>query len=111
MPSSDLVVGVMQIPNSVRELSADSPFCLQILYYTNDQLYKNGPQADRLSLLYDPPTLGSASIQLSKVRASDAGTYTCQVNNPPDFSGSGFGLIHFTVLSKHHFNIHEYERL
>ncbi|XP_062995575.1 V-set and immunoglobulin domain-containing protein 2 [Elgaria multicarinata webbii] len=70
----------------------------QILYFTNNVLYKPGSQAKRLSLLHDPPTSGDASMRLSEVRASDAGTYSCEVNNPPDFDGSGFGLIQFTVL-------------
>uniref|UniRef100_A0A452I5M2 Ig-like domain-containing protein n=1 Tax=Gopherus agassizii TaxID=38772 RepID=A0A452I5M2_9SAUR len=71
---------------------------LQILYFTNDKLYKPGSQAERLSLLHDPPTMGDATLQLANVRASDNGTYICVVNNPPDFYGSGSGLIHFTVL-------------
>ncbi|XP_061449364.1 V-set and immunoglobulin domain-containing protein 2 [Rhineura floridana] len=70
----------------------------QILYFTNNALYKPGSQSERLSLLQDPPTLGDASIRLADVRASDAGTYICQVNNPPDFDGTGAGLIQFTVL-------------
>uniref|UniRef100_A0A674IJM9 V-set and immunoglobulin domain containing 2 n=1 Tax=Terrapene triunguis TaxID=2587831 RepID=A0A674IJM9_9SAUR len=70
----------------------------QILYFTNDKLYKPGSQAERLSLLDDPPTTGDATLQLANIRASDNGTYICEVNNPPDFYGSGSGLIHFTVL-------------
>uniref|UniRef100_A0A7M4FQE0 V-set and immunoglobulin domain containing 2 n=1 Tax=Crocodylus porosus TaxID=8502 RepID=A0A7M4FQE0_CROPO len=71
---------------------------LQILYFTNNMLYKPGSQASRLSLLQSPPTTGDATIRLDNVRTSDAGTYICEVNNPPDFYGSGSGLIHFTVL-------------
>uniref|UniRef100_A0A7M4DX22 V-set and immunoglobulin domain containing 2 n=1 Tax=Crocodylus porosus TaxID=8502 RepID=A0A7M4DX22_CROPO len=71
-----------------------------ILYFTNNMLYKPGSQASRLSLLQSPPTTGDATIRLDNVRTSDAGTYICEVNNPPDFYGSGSGLIHFTVLSK-----------
>ncbi|XP_042327693.1 V-set and immunoglobulin domain-containing protein 2 [Sceloporus undulatus] len=70
----------------------------QILYFTNNVLYKPGSQSERLSLLHDPPTLGDASIRLENVRASDAGTYICEVNNPPDFYGTSSGLIHFIVL-------------
>ncbi|KAG8141451.1 hypothetical protein E2320_007073 [Naja naja] len=55
-------------------------------------------QADRLSLLHKPPTLGDASIQLNNIRASDAGTYICEVNNPPDFDGTGTGLVNLVVL-------------
>ncbi|XP_034995594.2 V-set and immunoglobulin domain-containing protein 2 [Zootoca vivipara] len=70
----------------------------QILYFTNNKLYKPGSQSERLSLLQDPPTLGDASIQLTDLHASDAGTYICEVNNPPDFYGTSVGLIQLTVL-------------
>lgn len=62
--------------------------------------YTLGSQASRLSLVQNPPTMGDATIRLDNVRPSDAGTYICEVNSPPDFYGSGSGLIHFTVLSK-----------
>ncbi|XP_063167061.1 V-set and immunoglobulin domain-containing protein 2 [Candoia aspera] len=70
----------------------------QILYFSNNMLYKPGVQAERLSLLHAPPTLGDASIRLNNLRASDAGTYVCEVNNPPDFSGTGSGLVSLIVL-------------
>ncbi|KAH0623228.1 hypothetical protein JD844_031305 [Phrynosoma platyrhinos] len=70
----------------------------QILYFTNNVLYKPGSQSERLSLLHDPPTLGDASIRLDNVCASDAGTYICEVNNPPDFYGTSSGIIQFIVL-------------
>uniref|UniRef100_A0A8C8RTR4 V-set and immunoglobulin domain containing 2 n=1 Tax=Pelusios castaneus TaxID=367368 RepID=A0A8C8RTR4_9SAUR len=69
-----------------------------ILYFANDKLYKPTSQADRLSLLHDPPTMGDATLQLSNIRASDNGTYVCEVNNPPDFYGSGSGIIYLLVL-------------
>ncbi|XP_054854007.1 V-set and immunoglobulin domain-containing protein 2 [Eublepharis macularius] len=78
--------------------SASPDNAKQILYFTNSQLYKPGSQAERLSLLKDLPTLGDASLRLDNVRASDAGIYLCEVNNPPDFYGTGYGLIHFVVL-------------
>ncbi|XP_032084719.1 V-set and immunoglobulin domain-containing protein 2 isoform X2 [Thamnophis elegans] len=70
----------------------------QILYFANNMLYKPSAQADRLSLLHEPPTLGDASIRLNNIRASDAGTYICEVNNPPDFDGTGTGLVSLVVL-------------
>ncbi|XP_015284875.1 PREDICTED: V-set and immunoglobulin domain-containing protein 2-like [Gekko japonicus] len=70
----------------------------QMLYFTNNKLYKPGSQAERLSLLHDPPTLGDASLRLVNVRKSDAGTYFCEVNDPPDFYGTGSGHINFVVL-------------
>ncbi|XP_044293333.1 V-set and immunoglobulin domain-containing protein 2 [Varanus komodoensis] len=70
----------------------------QILYFTSNTLYKPGAQAKRLHLLQDPPTLGIATIQLTDLRSSDAGIYTCEVNNPPDFYGTSFGQIELIVL-------------
>uniref|UniRef100_UPI003BB9867D V-set and immunoglobulin domain-containing protein 2 n=1 Tax=Pogona vitticeps TaxID=103695 RepID=UPI003BB9867D len=70
----------------------------QILYFANNVLYKPGSQSERLNLVHDPPTLGDASIQLSNIHTSDAGSYICEVNNPPDFYGTSSGLVQFTVL-------------
>ncbi|KAM6431813.1 V-set and immunoglobulin domain-containing protein 2 [Liasis olivaceus] len=70
----------------------------QILYFSNNKLYKPGTQAERLSLVQYPPRLGDASIWLNNIRASDAGAYICEVNNPPDFYGTGSGTVHLTVL-------------
>ncbi|KAM8927625.1 V-set and immunoglobulin domain-containing protein 2 [Pelodytes ibericus] len=70
----------------------------QIYYYFNGVSYKPGSQSDRLSISQSPPTQGTASILLSDIRASDNGSYVCQVNNPPDFSGTGSGIVKLTVL-------------
>ncbi|XP_048369048.1 V-set and immunoglobulin domain-containing protein 2 [Sphaerodactylus townsendi] len=78
--------------------SASTDKAKQILYFTNNVLYKPGSQSERLSLLHDPPTWGDASIRLDNVRASDAGIYSCEVNDPPDFYGTGIGYIHLVVL-------------
>ncbi|XP_062817311.1 V-set and immunoglobulin domain-containing protein 2 [Anolis carolinensis] len=69
-----------------------------MVFFTNNVLYKPGSQSERISLIQDPPTLGDASILLKNIRASDAGTYICDVNNPPDFYGTSSGLIQLTVL-------------
>ncbi|XP_002708785.2 V-set and immunoglobulin domain-containing protein 2 [Oryctolagus cuniculus] len=69
-----------------------------ILYFTSGHLYPTGSKAERASLLQNPPTGGVATLKLTKVRASDTGTYLCQVNNPPDFYTNGLGLINLTVL-------------
>ncbi|KAI4553106.1 hypothetical protein MJT46_016400 [Ovis ammon polii x Ovis aries] len=69
-----------------------------ILYFTNGQLYPTGSKAERASLLQNPPTGGVATLKLTDVRPSDAGTYLCHVNNPPDFYTNGLGLINLTVL-------------
>ncbi|XP_066495784.1 V-set and immunoglobulin domain-containing protein 2 [Tiliqua scincoides] len=70
----------------------------QMLYFLDSVLYKPGSQEKRLSLLQDPPTRGDASIRLDDLHASDAGTYICEVNNPPDFYGTSIGVIHLVVL-------------
>ncbi|XP_030077137.1 V-set and immunoglobulin domain-containing protein 2 isoform X2 [Microcaecilia unicolor] len=70
----------------------------QIFYYANGEIYKPGSQSERLSSLQNPPTKGSATLQLSELQVTDAGFYTCEVNNPPDFSGIGYGLVNLTVL-------------
>ncbi|KAJ7305078.1 hypothetical protein JRQ81_010896 [Phrynocephalus forsythii] len=78
--------------------SSSPHFVLAILYFANNVLYKPGSQSERLNLIHDPPTLGDASIQLSNLRTSDAGSYICEVNNPPDFYGTSSGLVQLTVL-------------
>lgn len=72
----------------------------QILYFTSGHLYPTGSKAKRASLLQNPPTAGVATLKLTDVRPSDTGTYLCHVNNPPDFSTNGLGLINLTVLGK-----------
>ncbi|XP_023558487.1 V-set and immunoglobulin domain-containing protein 1 [Octodon degus] len=43
---------------------------------------------------------GNASITISHIQPADSGIYTCDVNNPPDFSGQNQGVINVTVLVK-----------
>ncbi|CAN2388128.1 Immunoglobulin V-set domain [Pristimantis euphronides] len=70
----------------------------QIYYFSDGTTNKPGSQADRLTAVQNPPTSGVASIQLTNIGWSDNGTYSCEVNNPPDFSGSGYGNIDLSVL-------------
>ncbi|XP_072012723.1 V-set and immunoglobulin domain-containing protein 2 [Engystomops pustulosus] len=70
----------------------------QIYYYSDGTTYKPGSQADRLTAVHSSPTSGAASIKLADLIGSDNGTYACEVNNPPDFSGSGSGIIQLSVL-------------
>ncbi|XP_056399407.1 V-set and immunoglobulin domain-containing protein 2 isoform X1 [Hyla sarda] len=70
----------------------------QIYYYSDGTTYKPGSQADRLTAVHHTPTSGAASIQLTDISSLDNGTYVCEVNNPPDFSGSGSGIIQLSVL-------------
>ncbi|XP_077105627.1 V-set and immunoglobulin domain-containing protein 2 isoform X2 [Ranitomeya variabilis] len=70
----------------------------QIYYFSDGTMYKPGSQADRLSTVQNPPTSGVASIQLTNIAWLDNGSYICEVNNPPDFSGTGAGVIQLSVL-------------
>ncbi|XP_056399408.1 V-set and immunoglobulin domain-containing protein 2 isoform X2 [Hyla sarda] len=72
----------------------------QIYYYSDGTTYKPGSQADRLTAVHHTPTSGAASIQLTDISSLDNGTYVCEVNNPPDFSGSGSGIIQLSVLDE-----------
>ncbi|KAG8568209.1 hypothetical protein GDO81_013921 [Engystomops pustulosus] len=57
-----------------------------------------GGAALRIGATGGSPTSGAASIKLADLIGSDNGTYACEVNNPPDFSGSGSGIIQLSVL-------------
>ncbi|XP_073459324.1 V-set and immunoglobulin domain-containing protein 2 isoform X2 [Aquarana catesbeiana] len=70
----------------------------QIYYYSGGSTYKPGSQADRLSSVQKQPSSGVASIQLNNIAWSDNGSYICEVNNPPDFSGTGSGIVQLSVL-------------
>ncbi|KAM5132010.1 V-set and immunoglobulin domain-containing protein 2 [Mantella aurantiaca] len=70
----------------------------QIYYYSGQRSYKPGSQADRLSIVQNQPTSGVASIHLNNIAWSDNGSYVCEVNNPPDFSGTGTGIVQLSVL-------------
>ncbi|KAG9482411.1 hypothetical protein GDO78_011218, partial [Eleutherodactylus coqui] len=70
----------------------------QQIYYYDGKAYKPGSQADRLTIVHNPPTSGIASIQLTNIAGLDNGTYICEVNNPPDFDGSGSGIVQLSVL-------------
>uniref|UniRef100_A0AAY4ANA3 Ig-like domain-containing protein n=1 Tax=Denticeps clupeoides TaxID=299321 RepID=A0AAY4ANA3_9TELE len=69
----------------------------QVLYY-NGKVYWVNSLGGRVSLVQNPPVKGTASLQIYDVRPSDTGLYICEVTNPGDWSGSGQGLINFTVL-------------
>ncbi|XP_068098243.1 V-set and immunoglobulin domain-containing protein 2-like [Hyperolius riggenbachi] len=71
---------------------------MEEIYYYSGSSYKPGSQADRLNVVQSPPTSGIASIQLSNIAWSDNGSYVCEVNNPPDFSGTGSGVVQLMVL-------------
>ncbi|XP_041425136.1 V-set and immunoglobulin domain-containing protein 2 [Xenopus laevis] len=69
----------------------------QIYYYSDGKMYKPGSQSERLSISVTPPVTGIASIHLNNIISADTGSYVCQVNNPPDFSGTGSGIVKLIV--------------
>uniref|UniRef100_UPI00398F5D92 V-set and immunoglobulin domain-containing protein 2-like n=1 Tax=Pristiophorus japonicus TaxID=55135 RepID=UPI00398F5D92 len=69
----------------------------KILYYTDGNTYKLGPQANRIQLIDQRPTSGVASIKITSTKSSDTGRYTCDINNPPDLSGSSEAFVNLIV--------------
>ncbi|XP_048417908.1 V-set and immunoglobulin domain-containing protein 2-like isoform X2 [Stegostoma tigrinum] len=69
----------------------------KILYYTDGKTYRLGPQANRIKLVDQNPTNGIASIRIENTRPSDTGTYSCDINNPPDFTGTSEAFVNLIV--------------
>ncbi|XP_067827148.1 V-set and immunoglobulin domain-containing protein 2-like [Heptranchias perlo] len=69
----------------------------KILYYIDGSSYKPGPQANRIHLIDPHPTNGDASIEIESTKASDTGRYSCDINNPPDFTGPSEAFINLIV--------------
>ncbi|XP_072885840.1 V-set and immunoglobulin domain-containing protein 2-like [Hemitrygon akajei] len=69
----------------------------KILYYTAGETYKLGPQAKRIRLVDQEPTTGDASIIIENTKSSDTGRYSCDINNPPDFTGISEAFVNLIV--------------
>ncbi|XP_043532772.1 V-set and immunoglobulin domain-containing protein 2-like [Chiloscyllium plagiosum] len=69
----------------------------KILYYTDGKTYTLGPQANRIKLIDQNPTNGVASIRIENTKPSDTGTYSCDINNPPDFTGTSEAFVNLIV--------------
>ncbi|XP_060688316.1 V-set and immunoglobulin domain-containing protein 1-like [Hemiscyllium ocellatum] len=67
----------------------------QIYFSEGKQIYINEEFKGRLVATHAP---GNASITIEKLRPSDTGDYLCQVDNPPDFTGTNIRSIVLTVL-------------
>ncbi|XP_032905601.1 V-set and immunoglobulin domain-containing protein 2 isoform X1 [Amblyraja radiata] len=69
----------------------------KILYYTDGNVYKLGSQANRINLIDKEPTKGVASIRIENTKSSDTGRYSCDINNPPDFTGPSEAFVNLIV--------------
>ncbi|XP_078062414.1 V-set and immunoglobulin domain-containing protein 2-like [Mustelus asterias] len=69
----------------------------KILYYADGKTYRLAPQANRIQLVDPKPINGDASIKIENTRSSDTGRYSCDINNPPDFTGPSEAFINLIV--------------
>ncbi|XP_045426440.1 V-set and immunoglobulin domain-containing protein 1 isoform X1 [Pipistrellus kuhlii] len=67
----------------------------QIYYYEGGQAASIGRFKDRIVASHEPD---NASITILHMQPADSGTYNCDVNNPPDFSGNNQGILRVNVL-------------
>ncbi|KAL4647473.1 V-set and immunoglobulin domain-containing protein 2-like [Arapaima gigas] len=70
----------------------------QKVIYFNGKVYWVNSWESQAVFIQNPPVQGTASIRILNVQPSNTGIYICEVTNPSDWSGSGQGLINFTVL-------------
>ncbi|XP_027988148.1 V-set and immunoglobulin domain-containing protein 1 isoform X2 [Eptesicus fuscus] len=70
---------------------------ITIYYYEGGQAASIGRFKDRIVASNEPD---NASITILHMQPEDSGTYTCDVNNPPDFSGNNQGILTVNVLVK-----------
>ncbi|XP_067903088.1 V-set and immunoglobulin domain-containing protein 1-like [Heterodontus francisci] len=88
---------VMHCPKTVHMLDRRGlcSWQFKIYYSEGKQTYINQDFKGRLLAAHNP---GNASITIEKLRPSDTGSYLCEVDNPPDFTGTNIGSIMLTVL-------------
>ncbi|XP_028379203.1 V-set and immunoglobulin domain-containing protein 1 [Phyllostomus discolor] len=67
----------------------------QIYYSEGGQAASSGRFKDRIVVSNEPD---NASITIFHIQPADSGTYTCNVNNPPDFDGNNQGILTVSVL-------------
>ncbi|XP_066212720.1 V-set and immunoglobulin domain-containing protein 1 [Saccopteryx leptura] len=70
---------------------------ITIYYSEGGQAASIGQFKDRIRVSNEPD---NASITISNMQPADSGTYTCDVNNPPDFEGNNQGILIVSVLVK-----------
>ncbi|XP_062867858.1 V-set and immunoglobulin domain-containing protein 1-like [Trichomycterus rosablanca] len=72
----------------------------QVYYYQSGFQQIGTRFQNRLSLLSTLNTTMNASISITNMQLADAGTYTCEVHNPPDFQGTTDANTRVNVLEK-----------
>lgn len=70
---------------------------ITIYYSEGGQAASSGRFKDRIVVSNEPD---NASITILHIQPADSGTYTCDVNNPPDFDGNNQGILTVSVLVK-----------
>ncbi|XP_036921738.1 V-set and immunoglobulin domain-containing protein 1 isoform X1 [Sturnira hondurensis] len=70
---------------------------ITIYYSEGGQAASSGQFEDRIVVSNEPD---NASITILHIQPADSGTYTCDVNNPPDFDGNNQGILTVSVLVK-----------
>nr|KAF6493208.1 V-set and immunoglobulin domain containing 1 [Molossus molossus] len=70
---------------------------ITIYYSEGGQAASIGRFKDRIEVSNEPD---NASITIFHMQPEDSGTYTCDVNNPPDFDGNNQGILTVNVLVK-----------
>ncbi|XP_030649142.1 V-set and immunoglobulin domain-containing protein 1-like [Chanos chanos] len=72
----------------------------QVFYYQSGIEVVGGQFSGRVKVLSSPSDLKNASISISDMQPSDAGTYTCEVHNVPDIEGNNQGNVIVNVFEK-----------
>ncbi|XP_045044468.2 V-set and immunoglobulin domain-containing protein 1 isoform X2 [Desmodus rotundus] len=70
---------------------------ITIYYSEGGQAASSGRFKDRIVVSNEPD---NASVTILHIQPADSGTYTCDVNNPPDFDGNNQGILTVSVLVK-----------
>ncbi|XP_066502855.1 immunoglobulin superfamily member 11 [Hoplias malabaricus] len=75
---------------------SDPDFPTQVIVYDQGQVIENPAFTGRVQFAGMP---WSADVILNDTRVSDAGTYRCLVNNPPETGDPGIGELSLSVLA------------
>ncbi|KAJ8266147.1 hypothetical protein GJAV_G00126470 [Gymnothorax javanicus] len=97
LPCSFYTMGSMSRVNIIWTFVplSDPESPMQVIVYDHRQVIENPALAGRVAFVGAP---WSADIILNETRVSDAGTYRCVVNNPPEPGDPGIGELRLHVL-------------